>query len=86
MPGEAKFRPLKKFIQSWLINTLAVLVAVHIVHGIHYEKWLFLLLASLVWADPTPTWGPLRIDTWCALALSLLSLGAALLLARPVTN
>ena len=47
---------------------------------------LDLLLASLVWADPTPTWGPLRIDTWCALALSLLSLGAALLIARPVTN
>jgi prolipoprotein diacylglyceryltransferase len=47
---------------------------------------LDLLLASLVWADPTPTWGPLRIDTWCAAALSILSLGAALLLARPSTG
>jgi putative membrane protein len=28
---------LKKFIQSWLINTLAVLVAVYIVPGIHLK-------------------------------------------------
>jgi putative membrane protein len=28
---------LKKFIQSWLINTLAVLVAVYIVPGIHFK-------------------------------------------------
>ena len=27
---------LKKFIQSWIINTLAVLVAVYIVPGIHF--------------------------------------------------
>ena len=26
---------LKKFIQSWLINKLAVLIAVYIVKGIH---------------------------------------------------
>jgi putative membrane protein len=29
---------LKKFIQSWLINTLAVLVAVYIVPGIKFEN------------------------------------------------
>ena len=27
----------KKFFQSWLINTLAVLVAVYVVPGIHYQ-------------------------------------------------
>lgn len=39
---------MKKFIQSWLINTLAVLVAVYIVPGLHYEKWVDLLMASLL--------------------------------------
>jgi putative membrane protein len=39
---------LKKFIQSWLINTLAVLVAVYLVRGIHYEKPLDLCVASLL--------------------------------------
>ena len=39
---------MKKFIQSWLINTLAVLVAIYLVQGIHYEKWLDLFVASLV--------------------------------------
>jgi putative membrane protein len=28
---------LKRFLQSWLINTLAVLLAVKIVHGIHFQ-------------------------------------------------
>jgi putative membrane protein len=31
-----------------LINTLAVLVAVYIVPGIHYQTWLDLLIASLL--------------------------------------
>jgi putative membrane protein len=39
---------VKKFIQSWVINTLAVLVAVYTVKGIHYEKPLDLLVASLL--------------------------------------
>jgi putative membrane protein len=39
---------LKKFIQSWFINTLAVLVAVYIVNGIHYRKPLDLCVASLL--------------------------------------
>jgi len=39
---------LKKFIQSWLINTLAVLVAVYVIKGIHYDKPLDLLIASLL--------------------------------------
>jgi putative membrane protein len=39
---------VKRFLQSWLINTLAVLVAVHVVKGIHYERPLDLLVASLL--------------------------------------
>jgi len=39
---------LRKFLQSWLINTLAVLVAVYLLKGIHYEKPLDLLVASLI--------------------------------------
>ncbi|HWI58044.1 MAG TPA: phage holin family protein [Bacillota bacterium] len=39
---------MKKFIQNWLINTLAVLVAVYLVKGIHYEKALDLFVASLL--------------------------------------
>ena len=33
---------LKKFIQSWLINTFAVLVTVYIVPGMHFEDKSFL--------------------------------------------
>ena len=39
---------VKKFLQSWLINTLAVLVAVYVVKGIHYQQPLDLVVASLV--------------------------------------
>ena len=39
---------MKRFIQSWFINTLAVLIAVYLVNGIHYHKPLDLLVASLL--------------------------------------
>ena len=39
---------MRRFIQSWLINTLAVLVAGYVVSGIHYERPLDLFVASLV--------------------------------------
>ena len=40
---------LKKFIQGWAINTLAVLVATQIVRsGIHYDSVTGLLVATLV--------------------------------------
>ena len=39
---------LKKFILNWLINTLAVLVAVYLVPGIHYGSPIDLIAASLV--------------------------------------
>ncbi len=38
----------KKFLQNWVICTLAVLVAVYIVPGLRYEKPLDLLVASLL--------------------------------------
>ena len=39
---------MKKFIQGWLINTLAVLIAAYLVKGVHYGKPLDLLVASLI--------------------------------------
>lgn len=39
---------VKKFLQQWLICTLAVLVAVYVVDGLRYEKPLDLLAASLL--------------------------------------
>lgn len=39
---------MKRFLQSWLINTLSVLVAVYVVKGIHYEKPPDLVVASLL--------------------------------------
>jgi putative membrane protein len=39
---------LKKFIQSWVINTLAVLVAAYLIPGIHYRSPLDLFVASLL--------------------------------------
>src|SRR5712691_11152165 len=47
-PEAAEAAPVKKFIQSWFINTLAVLVAVYLVSGIRYNKPLDLLVASLL--------------------------------------
>jgi putative membrane protein len=38
----------KRFIQSWVINILAVLVAAYLVRGVHYEKPLDLVAASLL--------------------------------------
>ena len=43
MPGQ-----LKEFLQRWVITTVAVLVAEHIVPGIHYDTWYGLLIATLV--------------------------------------
>jgi putative membrane protein len=39
---------VKKFLLSWGINTLAVLMAVNVVGGIHYQKPVDLLIASLL--------------------------------------
>ena len=39
---------LKKFLQSWIINTLAVAVAAYVLAGITYQKPADLIIASLV--------------------------------------
>jgi putative membrane protein len=39
---------MKRFIKSWMISTLAVLVAVYVVKGIHCQQWLDLVVASLL--------------------------------------
>jgi putative membrane protein len=39
---------VKRFVQSWLINTFAVLMAVYLVPGIHYDRPVYLLAASLL--------------------------------------
>ena len=45
VPPQSQFR---RFLQSWAINTLAVLVAVVLLPGIHYGTTLDLFLASLL--------------------------------------
>lgn len=45
-PGQKKFL---RFLQSWAITTLAVLVAVVLLHGhITYQRWSDLFIASLL--------------------------------------
>ena len=39
---------LKSFLQRWIVNTLAVLVAVKVVSGIRYDSNTDLLIATLV--------------------------------------
>lgn len=39
---------MKSFLQRWLINTLAVLVAAYVVPGIHYSRPLDIIIAALV--------------------------------------
>lgn len=39
---------MKRFLQQWLIGTLAVLVAVYVVPGVHYQRPLDLVVASLL--------------------------------------
>jgi len=39
---------LKTFLQRWLVTTLAVLVAAHLIRGISYDSFTGVLVASLV--------------------------------------
>jgi len=48
MPQDLKLQSVKKFLQRWIITTLAVLVAAHIVAGIHYDTRTGLIVATLV--------------------------------------
>jgi putative membrane protein len=68
---------LKHFIRSWVINTLAVLIAVYIVPGIHYGKLLDLLVASLLLGVLNAFLRPILV--LMALPLLVFSLGLFLL-------
>ncbi len=41
-------RKLRDFLQRWIVTTVAVLVATHIVGGIRYDNWQALLVSTLV--------------------------------------
>jgi putative membrane protein len=64
---------VKKFLQSWLINTLAVLTAVYLVKGIHYETPLDLVVASLVLGIINSVFRPFLM--FLALPLLIFTLG-----------
>ena len=66
-------RGAKKFIQSWVINTLAVLVAVYLVKGIKFEKPLDLLVASLLLGILNAVLRPILM--FLALPLLIVTLG-----------
>jgi putative membrane protein len=68
---------MKKFIQSWFINTLAVLVAVYIVNGIHYRKPLDLCVASLLLGILNAILRPIMM--FLALPLLIFTLGLFML-------
>ena len=64
---------LKRFIQSWVINTFAVLVAVTLLPGIHYERTVDLFLASLLLGILNAFLRPLLL--FLALPLLIFTLG-----------
>jgi len=68
---------VKKFIQSWIINTLAVLVAVYLITGIHYQKPLDLVVASLLLGILNAVARPILL--FLALPLLIFTLGLFLL-------
>ncbi len=69
---------LKKFIQSWAINTLAVLVAAVVMPGhIRYDKPMDLLMASLLLGILNAFLRP--VIMFLALPLLILSLGLFML-------
>ena len=64
---------MKKFLQSWIINTLAVLVAAYVLKGVHYNKPLDLFVASLVLGILNTILRPILM--FLALPVLLLTLG-----------
>ena len=61
------------FLQRWIINTVAVLVATHIVPGIRYETVPDLFVASLLFGILIAFLRPVLF--WLTLPLVVLSLG-----------
>ncbi|MBI3415114.1 MAG: phage holin family protein [Verrucomicrobia bacterium] len=68
----------KTFLATWFINTLGVLVAAHLVRGIHYESWGALLIASLMLGILNALLRPVLLVL--SLPLVLLTLGFFLLI------
>src|SRR5258706_15464316 len=68
---------MKSFLQRWVINTLAVLVATYMVHGIHYDKALDLFVASLLLGILNAVLRPLLL--LLSLPLLILTLGLFML-------
>jgi putative membrane protein len=68
---------VKRFLQSWLINTLAVLTAVYVVKGIRYEQPLDLIMASLLLGILNSVLRPLLM--LLALPLLIVTLGLFML-------
>ena len=64
---------MKSFLQSWLITTLAVMVAIQIVHGISYDTPAGLLIATLLLGALNAFVRPVLI--FFALPLVILTLG-----------
>lgn len=69
---------MKAFLQRWAITTLGVLVAAHLVAGIHYDTVAGLLVASLLLGALNAGLRPVLI--MLSLPLVILSLGLFMLL------
>jgi putative membrane protein len=72
-PSEIMPPRLKRFIQSWIINTLAVLIAVSLLPGLHYDTLLDLFVASLLLGILNAFLRPIIL--FLALPLLIFSLG-----------
>jgi putative membrane protein len=65
---------MKRFLQTWVINTLAVLVAVYVLRGrIHYDRPIDLCVASLLLGILNAVLRPVLLTL--ALPLVVLTLG-----------
>jgi putative membrane protein len=65
------------FIKRWIITTVAVLVAVNIVHGIHYDTAVGLIIATLVLGFLNAVVRPVLV--FVSLPLLIVTLGLFLL-------
>jgi putative membrane protein len=80
-----KIKLLLRFFQSWLINTLAVLLAVQIVHGIHFRDpgLLAPVLTALLLGIVNTFIRPIIVRI--ALPLVILTLGLFMLVINALT-
>jgi putative membrane protein len=69
---------MKQFLQRWLVNTVGVMVAAHLVSGIRYDSFAGLLVASLLLGVFNAFLRPVLI--LFSLPLVLVSLGFFILL------